>query len=315
MDADRVKTWQQDHDFNREKRDIETRTLIVVIITLATMILEIVFGFLTNSMALLADGWHMGTHALALGISLAAYVLARKYAGDYRFAFGAWKIEILGAYTSAVVLGIAGLFLVFTSLERMFNPVGINYTQAILVAVIGLAVNALSAVILNKDDQHPNGNDHHTYGHQHHQKDLNQQSAFFHVVADAVTSLLAIVALLGAKYLNARWLDPFMGIVGAFLILRWSALLLKDTSRILLLREMDSPIVEKIRKIIEADGDTKVADLHVWRVAQDKFACILTLVTEKDRSVDEYKSRIKNINELAHVTIEIHRRPTEKYRL
>lgn len=308
MHREEMESRQHQHVFNVEKKAIENRTLVVVVITFITMIAEIFFGWLTNSMALFADGWHMGTHAFALGISLIAYILARKFAEDDRFSFGAWKIEVLGAYSSAIILGIVGFIMIFTSVERMINPLNIQYDQALFVAVLGLLVNVICAVILNTDGhshQHRHaGHDHSDHHHKH--RDLNQKSAYLHVVADALTSVLAIVALIGAKYFNFSRLDPFMGIVGAGLILRWTVSLLKDTSRILLQREMDSPIVQEIREEIEADGDTQISDLHIWQVAQNKYACIVSLVTADQYSIDEYKTRLRNIHELAHVTIEIY---------
>ncbi|MFO7570540.1 MAG: CDF family Co(II)/Ni(II) efflux transporter DmeF, partial [Smithellaceae bacterium] len=254
---------------------------------------------------LLADGWHMGTHAFALGISLIAYILARKYAQDNRFAFGAWKIEILGAYTSAIVMGIVGLFLIYSSVERLIHPLAIQYNQALLVAVLGLVVNVVCAVVLQTGGH---GHDHAHEGHDHakpHQ-DLNHRAAYMHVVADAVTSVLAIVALLGAKYFQIVWLDPFMGLVGAALILRWAAGLLKDSSAILLQREMDAPIAGEIKTLMESDGDTKVSDLHIWRVAQNQYACIVSVVAEGGYSAEEYKMRLENVHDLAHCTVEIH---------
>jgi cation diffusion facilitator family transporter len=228
MHHEQIELWQHLHIFNAEKKSIEARTLMVVIVTFSTMIAEIVFGLLSNSMALLADGWHMGTHAFALGVSLFAYIMARKYAHDHRFTFGTWKIEILGAYTSAIVLGVAGVLMVFVSIERFFKPLGIHYTEAIFVASLGLLVNIVCALILS-GGKHSHGHEHQHDGieHDHHNhEDLNLKSAYLHVLADAFTSVLAIVALLGAKYLKFNWLDPFMGILGAGLILRWSFLLL-----------------------------------------------------------------------------------------
>lgn len=305
MHKEQIERWQHPHVFNTEKKTVEKRTLIVVIITFVMMIAEIFYGWLTNSMALFADGWHMGTHAFALGISLFAYILARKYAADDRFAFGAWKIEILGAYSSAIVMGIVGLFMIFTSVERIINPLSIQYNQALFVAILGLLVNVVCAIILNASER--------TYEHSHdgddhskHHHDLNQKAAYLHVVADAVTSVLAIIALAGAKYYNFVWLDPFIGIVGAGLILRWAALLLKDTSKILIQREMDSPIAGEIKGLMESDGDTKVSDLHIWRVAQNKYACVVSLVAENGYSIEEYKKRLAGIHELAHSTVEIH---------
>lgn len=309
MHREQIELWQHHHVFNNEKKAIEKRTFIVVIITFITMFAEILFGWLTNSMALFADGWHMGTHAFALGLSLFAYILARKYAQDDRFTFGAWKIEILGAYSSAIVLGIVGLFMISTSLERIINPLSIEYNQALFVAVVGFLVNVICAVILNKDgqsDEHLKDQHEHLDHHHNHYQDLNQKSAYLHVLADALTSVLAIVALLGAKYYNYNWLDPFMGVLGAVLILRWTVLLLKDTAKILLDREMDSPIAAEIKEEIESDGDTKISDLHVWQVAQNKYACIISLVMGGKHSIEEYKMRLNNISELTHITIEIY---------
>lgn len=311
MHNEKIELWQHHHTFNVDKKAIEKRTLIVVIITFVTMIAEISFGWITNSMALLADGWHMGTHAFALGVSLFAYIMARKYAKDHRFTFGTWKIEILGAYTSAIVLGIVGVIMIFSSVERFFNPLSIHYNQALLVAILGLLVNLICAIVLTVDD-HSHEHLHHHEGHEHshHEHkhdDLNLKSAYLHVVADAFTSILAIVALLGAKYFKFNWLDPFMGIVGAGLIIRWSYYLLKDTGFILLEREMDDPVADEIRNAIESDGDSKISDLHIWKVAQNKYACIVSLVTGKRYSIEEYKTRLSKVHELAHITVEINK--------
>jgi cation diffusion facilitator family transporter len=312
MHNEQIQLWQHHHTFNTEKKTIEKRTLIVVIVTFVTMIAEILFGWITNSMALLADGWHMGTHAFALGVSLIAYITARKYARDHSFTFGTWKIEILGAYTSAVVLGIVGVIMIFSSVERILNPLNIHYDQALFVAVLGLSVNLACAIILNmgrhshEQVHYHHEEDEHSH-HEHGQEDLNLKSAYLHVVADALTSVLAIGALLGAKYFEFNRLDPFMGIIGAGLILRWSYLLLKDTGGILLEHEMDNPIVSEIKNEIEGDGDSKISDLHVWKVAQDKYACIVSLVTARKYSIEEYKARLAKVHELAHVTVEINK--------
>ncbi len=310
MHNEHIELWQHQHKFNIEKKAIEQRTTIVVIVTFVVMIAEIIFGWLSNSMALLADGWHMGTHAVALGISLMAYIMARKYSNDQRFTFGTWKIEILGAYTSSIVLGMVGLFMIFSSVERFFNPLGIHYNQALLVAIIGMMVNLACAFILNvkPDDAHEahHNHDEHGHSHTHHSHDdLNLKSAYLHVIADALTSVLVIVALLGAKYLHYNWLDPFMGIVGAILILRWAYYLVRDTAGILLERDLNSKLVQKIKNQIESDGDTKISDLHLWKVAQHKYACIVSLVTGRKQTVEDYKERLHTINELAHVTVEI----------
>lgn len=310
MHNEQIELWRHHHIFNVDKKAIEKRTSIVVIITFVTMIAEILFGWISNSMALLADGWHMGTHAFALGISLIAYIMARKYAKDETFTFGTWKIEILGGYTSAIVLGIVGVIMIFSSVERIINPLNIYYNQALLVAILGLLVNLVCAVILNSGGQaheharHHHGEDVHSHS-KHDHEDLNLKSAYLHVVADAMTSILAIIALLGGKYFNFVWLDPFIGIVGAGLIIRWSFLLLKDTGVILLEREIDNSIADEIKTEIESDGDSKISDLHIWKVAQNKYACIVSLVTARNYSIEAYKARLNKIHELAHVTIEV----------
>ncbi len=308
MHHQHITSWQHQHTFNVEKKAIEKRTLIVVIITFVMMIAEILVGWVSNSMALLADGWHMGTHAFALGISLLAYVLARKYSTDQSFTFGTWKIEILGAYTSAIVLGMVGVIMIFSSLERLLKPLDIHYNQALLVAIIGLIINLSCAFILNiKDHAHEPHQHHHEHDHSHPHTthdDLNLKSAYLHVVADALTSVLAIVALLGAKYFNYNWLDPFMGMVGAILILSWATSLIRSTSGILLEREMDYLLVNAITEKIESDSDTKISDLHLWKVAQNQYACIVSLVTGRQYTIEEYKKRLNVFPELVHVTVE-----------
>jgi cation diffusion facilitator family transporter len=310
MHNEKIELWQHHHLFNSEKKAVEKRTLIVVVVTFVTMVAEIFFGWMSNSMALLADGWHMGTHAFALGISLAAYILARKYAQDETFTFGTWKIEILGGYTSAIVLSIVALAMIFSSVERIIQPLSIHYNQALFVAILGLLINLACAFILNsgghahEHEHHHRGDDEHA-PHEHHHEDLNLKAAYLHVVADALTSILAIAALLGAKYFNLIWLDPFMGIVGAGLILRWSFILLKGTGNILLERETDGEIADEIKNEIESDGDSKICDLHLWKVAQNKYACILSVVTGKKFSIEDYKARLAGVHELAHLTIEV----------
>lgn len=283
--------WQQSHNFNIEKKSAERKTLIVVVITLITMLAEIIAGWIFGSMALFSDGLHMGTHASALSISLISYILARKLSKDTRYTFGTWKIEILGAYTSALILGLMGLFVLIISIQRFFNPVNINYNYAILIAIIGLIVNVISALIL----QH-NGSQ---------EKDLNLKSAYIHVIVDALTSILAIIALLGAKYLNLQFLDPLMGLVSAFLIFRWTYLLIRDTASILLDKQTDLTLAENIITAIESDGESKVIDLHLWKLASDKYASIICVKANGKHDLEEYKSRLKDYKELAHINIEI----------
>ena len=283
--------WQQSHNFNIEKKSAERKTLIVVVITLITMLAEIIAGWIFGSMALFSDGLHMGTHASALSISLISYILARKLSKDTRYTFGTWKIEILGAYTSALILGLMGLFVLIISIQRFFNPVNINYNYAILVAIIVLIVNVISALIL----QH-NGSQ---------EKDLNLKSAYIHVIVDALTSILAIIALLGAKYLNLQFLDPLMGLVSAFLIFRWTYLLIRDTASILLDKQTDLTLADNIITAIESDGESKVIDLHLWKLASDKYASIICVKANGKHDLEEYKSRLKDYKELAHINIEI----------
>ncbi|MFH1054627.1 MAG: CDF family Co(II)/Ni(II) efflux transporter DmeF [Candidatus Altiarchaeota archaeon] len=290
--------WQHHHSFNRDKKSLEKVALIVVAITFLMMIAEILFGWLTHSMALLADGWHMGTHAFALGISVIAYTVARKQSENARFTFGTWKIEILGAYSSALILGLVAVIMAYTSVERLIHPLNIIYNEAIAVAIIGLIVNLVCIAILNRGST--------PYTHEHHNHDdLNFRSAYLHVIADSLTSVFAITALLGAKYYNLNWLDPVMGLVGAFLIARWSALLLRDSASILLDHKMVSSLSNDIKEIIESDGDSKVCDLHLLQVADEKYASIISVVTARKYSVKYYKERLKKVHELTHITIEI----------
>lgn len=296
-----LEQWQHSHSFNTGKERLEKRTLIVVLLNFGMMIAEIIFGMLTNSMALLADGWHMGTHTFALGISLVAFILARKNSGNTRFTFGTWKIEILGAYTSALFLGVVALSMVFASAERLLNPLSIGYNDALIVSIIGLVFNLFCALILETPHEHDKDNDH--------KDNLNFQSAYIHVLTDALTSVFAIAALLGAKYFGWNWLDPLMGIVGAVLIARWAINLLKSSAYILLDHEKNSPLFARIKKLIETDKDAQVADLHLWKVADNKYACILSLVADKPQAVAEYKKRLAKISALAHVTIEVNKCP------
>jgi cation diffusion facilitator family transporter len=240
-------------------------------------------------MALLADGWHMSSHAVAIGFSAMAYSTARSYARDPRFAFGTWKIEVLGGFASAIfLLGVAAM-MTFASLERLLSPQPIHYREAIIVAVLGLVVNLVCAMLLGRVHHHDHGHSHgnsHTHGGAHahgdHHHDLNLKSAYLHVVADAATSVLAIIALVGGWLYGWSWLDPLMGVVGAVLVAVWAKGLVIETSKVLLDREMDHPVVQEIRDVV-AGGDnahlTRITDLHVWRVGKQVYSCALALVT------------------------------------
>ncbi len=282
--------WKHSHVFDEGNPAAERNTRRVVILTAAMMVAEIIAGLMFNSMALLADGLHMSSHATALGLSALAYVFARKFAQSPRFAFGTWKMEVLGGYTSAVLLVVVALAMLYESVLRIITPASILYNEAIAVACVGLVVNVVCAWWL-KD------------GHHH---DLNLRSAYLHVLADAATSILAIVALLGGKLWGAPWLDPVMGIVGAALVMVWAFGLLRDTSHVLLDAEMNAEVVSEIRQVIrDAPVGAEICDLHVWRVGKGKYACILTLATAHMLSADEVRRWLSVHEELVHVTVEI----------
>lgn len=298
------------HIFDEGNPLAEKNTRLAVMLTAVMMVAEIVGGWLFNSMALLADGWHMSSHALALGLSVLAYGAARRFAHDTRFAFGTWKIEVLGGYTSAILLVcVAGLML-YQSVERLISPVPIQYDQAIAIAAVGLAVNLACAWLLKDGHHHDHGEHDHHHGHAHqhgdHAHDLNLRSAYLHVIADAATSVLAIVALTGGKLWGANWLDPVMGIVGAVMVLIWAYGLLRDTGRILLDAEMDVPVVAEIREVIEASPiRAEITDLHVWRVGKGKFACILSLTVADPAKPEYFREQLSIHEELVHVTVEV----------
>lgn len=281
----------------------ERKTRLAVILTLLMMVAEIFGGWHYNSMALLADGWHMSSHALALGVTVMAYAMARRYARDARFSFGAWRFEVLGSYTSALMLlGVAALML-FESAQRLFAPTPIRYDEAIFVAVVGLLVNLACAWLLRDDHHHDHGHEH---GHDHHHHDMNLRAAYLHVLADAATSVLAIVALFAGKLWGAAWLDPVMGVLGGFLVGSWSIGLLRQSGRTLLDAEMDAPVVAEIREVIAASPvAAKILDLHVWRVGKGRYACILSLQAAEAVSADFFRKQLQIHEELVHITVEV----------
>lgn len=293
------------HVFDAHNPVAERRTRQVMWLTAVMMVIEIVAGTAFGSMALLADGWHMSSHALALGLSAGAYALARRHAADRRFAFGTWKIEVLGGYTSAVfLLGVAA-YMGFESVSRLINPAKISFDEAIPIAVIGLIVNIVSAWLLSTGTHHHDHGDSHSHDHDHHH-DLNLRSAYLHVVADAATSVLAIAALVGGKYFGAAWLDPVMGIAGTVLVARWAFGLLRDTGRVLLDAEMDAPVVDEVREVVRSLPQPVVLlDLHVWRVGKGKYACIVSLAAEVSLTADEVRRQLAIHEEFVHVTIEL----------
>jgi cation diffusion facilitator family transporter len=324
-DDESLSAWIHDHIFDEGSQAAERGARLVMWITATMMVIEIAAGWWYNSMALLADGWHMSSHALAIGLSAFAYSTARKYAKDPRFAFGTWKIEILAGYTSAVfLLGIAAL-MAFSSVERIFSPQPIHYRDAIVIAILGLAVNIVCAFILGDAHHHGDHGHHHGHGHahghhhddsdnehQHRHHDLNLKSAYVHVIADAATSVLAIAALVGGWLYGWAWLDPVMGIVGAILVAVWAKNLIVDTGKVLLDREMDAPVVEEIREVVESDlanGHTKLVDLHVWRVGRRSYSCALSVVSrDPNLTADQIRDKLAVHEEIVHSTIEVHLR-------
>ncbi len=302
--------WRHDHRFGQDEvRAGERRTLAVIAITGATMVIEIAAGLAYGSMALLADGLHMASHTAALGISAFAYAYARRHARNAEFSFGTGKVNALGGFTGAVLLAVFALLMAWESTQRFLEPVPIAFDQAILVAVLGLAVNGVSALIL-RHDEHGHGHDADHGGHGHHDHhDHNLRAAYLHVIADAATSVLAIAALLAGKFLGAGWLDPAMGLVGAALITRWSVGLLATTSAVLLDRQGPARLRGQLRAAIERDGDSEVADLHLWSIGPGLFAVVLTVVAREPASADDYRARLPAAAGLAHVSIEVQRRP------
>jgi cation diffusion facilitator family transporter len=319
MHTHNLSNWSHDHVFDTGNQAAERGTRLVMWITAVMMVIEIFAGWCYNSMALLADGWHMSSHAVAIGLSAFAYAAARKYARDPRFAFGTWKIEVLGGFASAIfLLGVAAL-MVFSSVERIISPQPIHYQEAVVIAMLGLVVNLVCALILGKaHDHHDHGHDHsqsHDHGHHHdqhghgHNHDLNLKSAYLHVIADTATSVLAIIALIGGWMYGWSWLDPVMGIVGAVLVAKWAKGLLTETGKVLLDREMDHPVVDEIREVIETGrdaGETRISDLHVWRVGKGAYSCAISVVTH-DPTLTPARIRqdLSIHEEIVHTTIEI----------
>mgnify|MGYP003576465950 CR=1 FL=1 len=300
--------WQHSHVFDEGNPLAERNVLWAVVLTAVMMVVEIAGGWTFNSMALLADGWHMGSHVLALGLSVVAYAAARRFAGDSRFAFGTWKIEVLGGYSSAILLVLVAGLMLYQSVERLISPTTIHYDQAIAIGMVGLLVNLACAWLLRGGHHHghDHGHAHHDHGVDEHHHDLNLRSAYMHVVADAATSVLAIVALFGGKLWGASWLDPVMGIVGAVLVAVWAYGLLRDSGRVLLDAEMNAPVVKEIREVIEASPvKATLCDLHVWRVGKGKYACIVSVASAEDVDPDYFKQQLRVHEELVHISVEV----------
>ncbi len=309
MKEELLDRFRHSHSFGQDqKRPGEIRTLIVIAITITMMVVEIIAGIVYGSMALLADGLHMASHAVALGINAFAYIYARKHAHNMRYSFGTGKVNTLGGYTGAVLLALFAAMMTWESVQRLLDPVSIAFNQAILVAVIGLLVNGVSVFILGEDHKHDHETDSdHSHKHKHdHHHDYNLKSAYLHVMADALTSVLAILALLIGKYSGAIWVDPLMGIVGAMLIARWSIGLLRNTSAILLDEQASTTMQERMREILEQDENNRVVDLHVWTVGPNIHAAAIAIVSSDPKLPNFYKRLLNEHMHFNHITIEVH---------
>lgn len=345
MAAHDLTAWQHTHDFGvSDSMGAERRTRWVVALTFVTMVVELTVGWLTGSMALLADGWHMASHVGAIGLAAFAYRFARTHAQDARFSFGTGKVSALAGYSSALLLGLVALWMAWESLQRLHQPVQIQYGEAMAIAALGLAVNLASAWLLrgephahhhhghghahdgDDDDDHDDDHHDHDHPHQHHHSqhahavhaadphghdevhaDHNLRAAYMHVIADAFTSVLAIAALAGGMLWGLAFLDPLMGIVGAIVIGRWAWGLLRDSSSVLLDAQPSPRVTADVRRAIGTLPDHDVADLHLWRVGPDSLACIVSLVSHSPRPVQEYRALLARVPGLDHVTVEVHR--------
>jgi cation diffusion facilitator family transporter len=304
-----VERYSHDHVFLGASHDANARrTLWVVLLTAVMMVGEIIAGYWTGSMALLADGFHMATHAGALSVAAIAYSYARRHASDRRFSFGTGKVGDLAGFASALILAVIAIGIAVESAYRMLQPVTVAFGEATLVAVVGLGVNLASAVLLAGSHSHDHGRHHgdHHHGHQGgRDQDNNLRAAYVHVLADALTSVLAITALVAGRYLGWVWLYPVMGIVGAIVIARWSVSLMRDTAWMLLDRT-DDHVADEIRELIETPGDARIADLHVWRIGPDAHAGIVSVVAGPGVDRAAVERRLVAVHELRHLTIDMH---------
>lgn len=297
MHTHSIEKWKHSHDFVVIHEKGEKRTKQVLVLTVITMVAEIIAGFAFGSMALLADGWHMGTHSVAFAITIFAYHYSRKHARDKQFTFGTGKVSVLGGFASAIALAGVAIVMAIESIGRFINPSVIQFNEAIIVAVAGLIINIICAVLLSGHHGHTDSGEH--------RHDHNIRGAYFHVLADALTSILAIIALFFGKYYGWNWLDPSMGIVGAVLITRWSYGLIRDTSSILLDKNIALEKTKGIIDAIESDSDNRIADIHVWKVGPADYAAMISLVTQYPKDSEYYKKLLSKYNELSHITIEV----------
>lgn len=300
-------SWQSDcptfkqihhrHDFGQGRlQKAEKRAWAVALLTLIVMFAEIIAGLMTGSMALLADGIHMGGHAIALGLAAMAYFLSRRYAEDRRLSFGSGKIKDLAAYTSALLLALSSVWLVVESVHRLLTPETLHAFEAMIVAIIGLVVNVASILLLSGAHEH----------HHHHEHDNNIKAALFHVIADAVTSVAAIAGLAAAWLWGLNWLDPAIAMVAAILILRWSWDLLKNTGAILLDAEAPVELRVQIQQHLESIPDTQISDLHLWSVGQGAWTLVASVITHHPHSPNDFKQMLNGIEGLHHPIVEVH---------
>ncbi len=306
MHEEALDHFRHDHGATAHVAKHEARTRWVVVLTCAMMVGELAVGYATNSLALTADGWHMATHAGALALAAFAYWFARTRSKEASFSFGTGKVHALAGYTSAVVLAMVAFWMLFESASRLLHPVAIHFREALPVAAIGLLVNLVSAALLHPGDHdHDAGHDHDEHDVHHHQHDHNLRAAYVHVLADAFTSVLAIAALAGGRYLGWTFLDPAMGIVGGIVILRWGYSLCTGAARQLLDMVPSSKVADAIRAKLEAIDDVRVVDLHLWEVGPDQQSCIVSLVTSRPRAPAEYRQIVQQFAEVRHVTVEV----------
>jgi cation diffusion facilitator family transporter len=319
MHSHSIEPWHHSHVFLGARHDRhERRTWFVVVLTAAMMLAEIVGGTIFGSMAVVADGWHMSTHAGALGIAALAYRFARRHARDPRFSFGTGKVGELAAFSSALLLALVAVLVGYEAVQRLFAPQPIDFSEATWLAALGLCVNLASAWLLSDDHAHAHGHEHqhqaHAHDHadhhhaHHHHHDTNLRAAYVHVLADAMTSVLAIVALLAGRFYGWVWLDPAMALVGVCVILSWSYGLLSSAGAVLLDMQPDRRLPGRIRKVLEVDGD-RVSDLHLWRLGPGHFGVILAVVSDHPAEPATYKARLAEMESLSHVTVEVHRCP------
>lgn len=318
MHSHELQAFAHSHAFADAGQRRRERALgAVTLLTLATMLLELGAGWWTGSLALTADGWHMGTHALALGGAVLAYRLSLRASthralkgGPAGFAFGGWKIEVLAAYTSGLALMGVALWLAWEGIDTLRHPRSVAYGEALVVAVVGLVVNLASVWLLARGTGHGHGHGHHDHDHAHHH-DHNFSAAYMHVLADAFTSLLAIAALVGGAWFGLGWLDPAVALLGGAVIAHWAAGVLRNSARALVDATEDPALAQRVRDLIEADGDAKVSDLHVWQVGAQAWSAALSVVADAPLPAAAYRQRLAAIEPLRHVTVEVHRCPGE----